>query len=70
MTSIVEKLIDAHSEKQFVVATTKREVFATLDEIRRTVEAMEDFEQFPEGSSGVILYGSVEDCLNKLSGLG
>jgi hypothetical protein len=56
MTSIVEKLIAVHPESQFVVATTKREVFAALDEIRNTVEAMEDFAQFPEGSNGTVLY--------------
>jgi len=49
MSSLVEKLIAAHSENQFVAATTKREVFAVLGKIRSTVEAMEDFTQFPEG---------------------
>jgi hypothetical protein len=29
----------AHPDKQFVVATTKREVIAALDQIRNTVEA-------------------------------
>ena len=62
MTSIVEKLILAHSDKQFVFATKKREVFARLDEIRNIVEAMEDFAQFPEGANGAVLYALLKNA--------
>jgi hypothetical protein len=62
MTSIVEKLIAAHPDKQFVFATTKREVLAALDEIRNVVEAMEDFAQFPEGTNGVVLFALLQNA--------
>ena len=62
MTSIVKKLIAAHSDKQFVFPTTKREVFATLDELRNIVEAMENFAQFPEGANGAVLYALLKNA--------
>ena len=62
MTSIVEKLIAAHSDQQFVFATTKREVFAVLDEIRNIVGTMEDFAQFPEGANGAVLFALLKNA--------
>jgi hypothetical protein len=62
MSSIVEKLIAAHSEKQFVFATSKREVLVALDEIRNIVAAMEDFAQFPEGANGAVLYALLKNA--------
>lgn len=62
MASIVAKLIAAHPDEQFVFATTKRDVVAALDAIRSTVEAMGEFEQFPEGSNGVILYAMLKNA--------
>ena len=62
MSSVIDKLFAAYAEKEFVTATTKPEVFAMLDEVRRTVEAMEDFTQFPDGPSGVVLYALLENA--------
>jgi hypothetical protein len=62
MSSLVEELIVAQPAEQIVLATTKREVFATLDAIRSTVEKMEEFTQFPEGSRGAILYALLKDA--------
>jgi hypothetical protein len=59
MPSIVDTLIATHPDGPFVYATTKPEVLATLDAIRRTIEAMPDFERFPEGSIGAVLYATL-----------
>ena len=56
MATIVERLIAAHADTQFVLATTKSDVLAALDEIRDLIGTMEDFKQFPEGANGAILF--------------
>lgn len=60
-SSIVEKLIAAHDDKQFVLATTKHDVLAVLDRIKSAVQQMEDFTQFPEGPDGAILFALLHD---------
>jgi hypothetical protein len=55
-SGIVEKLAAAWEGEPLMIATGKRDVFATLDRIRSTVDEMEDFTTFPEGSSGAILF--------------
>ena len=62
MASIVEELIAAHSDTQFVFATNKREVFAALEQIGKIVGAMEDFAQFPEGANGAVLYALLKNA--------
>jgi hypothetical protein len=60
-SSIVEKLIAAHDDQQFVLATTRHDVLAVLDRIKGDVQQMEDFTQFPEGADGVILFALLKD---------
>ena len=60
-SSLVEKLIAAHADKPFVVATTKHDVLAVLDRIKSAVQQMEDFTHFPEGTNGAILFTLLQD---------
>lgn len=70
MTSIVDKLIAAHADGPFVTATNKRDVRASLDEIRDVIEGMDDFSRFPEGASGAILYALLKAASRRCPDLG
>ena len=57
-SAIIAKLIDAYpqNQKTWVLPTTKADALKALDNIKSTIELMEDFDRFPEGATGVILY--------------
>lgn len=58
MDSMTERLIRACPEDQrpWVLQTTKSDVLQALERLREVVEGMGDFDRFPEGAAGVILF--------------
>jgi hypothetical protein len=60
MNSIVNKLNSAYP-KDWILPTSKTEALRTLDLIKATIEAMDDFDHFPEGDTGVILYALLKN---------
>lgn len=56
MPTTAEKMIAAHPASPDIFATNKADALGELERIRVTIERMEDFERFPEGAVGTILY--------------
>ena len=55
MDSTINKLISRYPT-DWIFPTSKTEALRTLDLIKATIERMDDFDRFPEGGTGVILY--------------
>jgi hypothetical protein len=55
---IVEQLKSSYSdnERSFILKTNKETAIHRLREIEREIMALPDFDSFPEGANGVILY--------------
>ena len=58
MNSTVEKLTNGYigRERDFIYRISKSDVIASVDQLKEAITSMEDFDHFPEGSTGVILF--------------
>jgi len=61
---IVGQLVDAYratDQSAFILPASKNAVHRYLDELKLRVNAMEEFEEFPEGNAGVVVFALLWD---------
>ncbi|HUT48010.1 MAG TPA: hypothetical protein VM325_01610 [Alphaproteobacteria bacterium] len=67
--NIVKRLTDEYADgggDAFVLPTTKSSALDYLDNLKRRVEAMEEFSAFPEGDPGIVVFALLWDRAGEL----
>jgi len=70
---IVGRLTDAYRNTDgdaVIFPASKKSALRYLDDLKRRVEAMEDFKEFPEGDPGVVVFALLWDRLGEASDSG
>jgi len=63
MTSLVEQLAASYGvDQQYVYPASKATALAWLASMRDRIERMEDFDRFPEGPLGVVIYAVLDSA--------
>jgi len=71
--NIVKRLTDEYAGdagKEFVLPASKQSAISYLDNLKRRVEAMEEFKAFPEGDPGVVVFALLWDRAGELDDRG
>jgi hypothetical protein len=58
MNSIVDQLVSTYAAEQqgFIRPTSKTAAIEAIDQLKAWIGRMEDFDRFPEGTTGVIVF--------------
>lgn len=68
--NIVQRLTNEYAGdagKEFVLPASKQSAISYLDNLKRRVEAMDDFNAFPEGDPGVVVFALLWDRAGEVS---